>query len=93
MFERIVSKTRPSFLPPKTREEDQKHMADWEKMMKRSRAAGIPVISLPEKSILRYFREKRKSEEKHYKNGGWQESFKSRNRSIYGKRRFYRTGK
>ncbi|KAH9997748.1 rab-GTPase-TBC domain-containing protein [Russula compacta] len=39
VFERIVSKTRPSFLPPKTREEDQKHMADWEKMMKRSRAA------------------------------------------------------
>lgn len=39
VFERVVSKTRPSFLPPKSRDEDQKHLADWEKMMKRSRAA------------------------------------------------------
>ncbi|KAF8482040.1 rab-GTPase-TBC domain-containing protein [Russula ochroleuca] len=39
VFEKVVSKTRPSFLPPKSRDEDQKHMADWEKMMKRSRAA------------------------------------------------------
>lgn len=42
VFERVVSKTRPSFLPPKSKYEDQKHMADWEKMMRRSRAAGIP---------------------------------------------------
>ena len=40
VFERVISKTRPSFLPPKTRYEDQKHLADWERMMKRSRAAG-----------------------------------------------------
>jgi TBC1 domain family member 14 len=40
VFERVVSKTRPSFLPPKSRDEDQKHLADWERMMKRSRAAG-----------------------------------------------------
>ncbi|KAI0001711.1 hypothetical protein BJV77DRAFT_969311 [Russula vinacea] len=39
LFERVVSKTRPSFLPPKSRDEDQKHMADWEEMMRRSRAA------------------------------------------------------
>lgn len=39
MFERVVSKTRPTFLPPKSREEDKKHMADWEKMMRRSRVA------------------------------------------------------
>jgi TBC1 domain family member 14 len=42
VFERVMSKTRPSFLPPKSKHEDRKHMADWEKMMKRSRAAGIP---------------------------------------------------
>ena len=42
IFERVVSKTRPSFLPPKSRDEDQKHLADWERMMKRSRAAGTP---------------------------------------------------
>jgi hypothetical protein len=40
MLEKVISKTRPSFLPPKSRDEDQKHLADWEKMMKRSRAAG-----------------------------------------------------
>ncbi|KAH9947099.1 RabGAP/TBC [Amylocystis lapponica] len=38
-LDKVVSKTRPSFLPPKSRVEDQKHMADWEIMMKRSRAA------------------------------------------------------
>ncbi|KAI6047910.1 rab-GTPase-TBC domain-containing protein [Pisolithus marmoratus] len=31
--------TRPHFLPPKSREEDRKHLADWEAMMKESRAA------------------------------------------------------
>ncbi|KAH9982797.1 rab-GTPase-TBC domain-containing protein [Lactifluus volemus] len=38
-FEKVLNKTRPSFLPPKSKDEDQKHMADWQKMMKRSRAA------------------------------------------------------
>lgn len=40
ILERVISKTRPSFLPPKDRNEDRKHLSDWEKMMKRSRAAG-----------------------------------------------------
>ena len=40
VFEKIVSRTRPSFLPPKSKDEDMKHLADWESMMKRSRAAG-----------------------------------------------------
>jgi len=39
MLERVLSKTRPSHLPPKSRLEDQKHLSDWEKMMKQSRAA------------------------------------------------------
>ncbi|KAH9049414.1 rab-GTPase-TBC domain-containing protein [Lactarius hengduanensis] len=38
-LEKVVSKTRPPFLPPKSRDEDQKHLSDWEKMMERSRAA------------------------------------------------------
>lgn len=38
-LEKVISKTRPSFLPPKSRDEDQKHLSDWEKMMMRSRAA------------------------------------------------------
>ena len=42
-FQKIVSKTRPHFLPPKNRQEDLKHLADWEAMMKQSRAAGDTV--------------------------------------------------
>ncbi|PPQ99548.1 hypothetical protein CVT24_005336 [Panaeolus cyanescens] len=40
MFEKVRSKTRPTFLPPKPRQEDEKHMADWQQMMKQSRAAA-----------------------------------------------------
>jgi hypothetical protein len=39
-FQRVMSQTRPHFLPPKNRQEDQKHMADWQAMMKQSRVAG-----------------------------------------------------
>ncbi|KAG2155549.1 rab-GTPase-TBC domain-containing protein [Suillus clintonianus] len=38
-FQKVLSQTRPHFLPPKNRQEDQKHMADWQAMMKQSRAA------------------------------------------------------
>ena len=39
-LDKVISKTRPSFLPPKPKTEDLKHMADWEAMMKQSRAVG-----------------------------------------------------
>ena len=39
-FEKVRSRTRPNFLPPKPREEDEKHMSDWKFMMEQSRAAG-----------------------------------------------------
>lgn len=39
-FEKVVSKTRPTFLPPKPREEDKKHLADWQLMMAQSRQLG-----------------------------------------------------
>ncbi|THV07504.1 RabGAP/TBC [Dendrothele bispora CBS 962.96] len=39
-LERFRSKTRPSFLPPKPRTEDDKHMRDWEAMMTLSRNAA-----------------------------------------------------
>ncbi|KAG1765129.1 rab-GTPase-TBC domain-containing protein, partial [Suillus occidentalis] len=38
-FQKVMSQTRPHFLPPKNRQEDQKHMADWQAMMKQSRVA------------------------------------------------------
>lgn len=39
-LDKVISKTRPTFLPPKARDEDRKHLADWEHMMKHSRAVG-----------------------------------------------------
>lgn len=44
-FQKVMSKTRPHFLPPKNRQEDQKHMADWQAMMKQSRAAGYFLVT------------------------------------------------
>ncbi|KAI0639975.1 rab-GTPase-TBC domain-containing protein [Trametes polyzona] len=39
MLDKVISKTRPPYLPPKPKTEDRKHQQDWEEMMKRSRAA------------------------------------------------------
>ncbi|KAG6890002.1 hypothetical protein C0995_012962 [Termitomyces sp. Mi166 len=39
-LEKVRSQTRPVFLPPKPREEDDKHMAAWRSMMKSSRVAA-----------------------------------------------------
>jgi hypothetical protein len=41
MMEKVVSKTRPTHLPPKSKQEDNKHLADWSTMMKQSRVAGV----------------------------------------------------
>ncbi|CAK5280277.1 unnamed protein product [Mycena citricolor] len=40
MFEKVRSKTRPSFLPPKSKQEDNKHLSEWESMMKQSRLSA-----------------------------------------------------
>lgn len=54
MFEKVRSKTRPTFLPPKPRREDDKHMADWQQMMKQSRlAAEKRRKALQERRLLR----------------------------------------
>lgn len=39
-LEKVISRTRPTHLPPKPREEDIKHQKDWEEMMQKSREAG-----------------------------------------------------
>jgi len=49
MLEKVVSRTRPPFLPPKSRDEDKKHLADWENMMKQSRAAGTQYFTFLKK--------------------------------------------
>jgi TBC1 domain family member 14 len=43
-FEKVRSQTRPVFLPPKPKDEDNRHMADWQQMMKASRLAGESCI-------------------------------------------------
>jgi TBC1 domain family member 14 len=45
-FEKVMSRTRPSFLPPKSREEDDKHLSVWRSMMKSSLSAGERCLSV-----------------------------------------------
>jgi hypothetical protein len=53
VLETVMSKTRPRDLPPKARKEDDKHMADWQAMMKLSRAAGKPFLAIFPRLTLR----------------------------------------
>jgi len=39
-LQKVISRTRPTHLPPKPLEEDVKHQKDWEEMMRLSREAG-----------------------------------------------------
>lgn len=41
LLQKVLSKTRPSYLPPKPKTEDLKHIKEWEEMMQRSRTAGM----------------------------------------------------
>lgn len=40
VLQKVISRTRPTHLPPKPLEEDAKHQKDWEEMMRLSREAG-----------------------------------------------------
>ena len=40
VLQKVISRTRPTHLPPKPHEEDAKHQKDWEEMMRLSREAG-----------------------------------------------------
>ncbi|KAI9460498.1 rab-GTPase-TBC domain-containing protein [Lactarius psammicola] len=56
-LEKVISKTRPPYLPPKSRDEDKRHLSDWEKMMERSRAAEDKRRkALQERRLAREFR-------------------------------------
>lgn len=45
-LEKVMSRTRPTFLPPKPKDEDNRHLADWENIMRQSRAAGMDLLSI-----------------------------------------------
>jgi hypothetical protein len=38
--EAVLSRTRPSWLPPKSKEEEKRHLREYQKMMRRSQEAG-----------------------------------------------------
>ena len=54
-LEKVRSRTRPVFLPPKPTDEDQRHMADWHQMMKSSRLAGESLYSIRYRKELNDF--------------------------------------
>nr|GAT58993.1 TBC1 domain family member 14 [Mycena chlorophos] len=39
-LEKVLSRTRPPHLPPKPREEDNKHLSEWESIMQKSKASA-----------------------------------------------------
>jgi hypothetical protein len=42
--ERVLTRTRPSWLPPKDQKEEKKHLKEYKKMMAQSREAGKPIL-------------------------------------------------
>ena len=55
VFQKVVSKTRPPYLPPKEKAEDIKHNKEWEQMMHQSRAAGTKYVFMQGLSSESYF--------------------------------------
>lgn len=45
--ERVLSRTRPSWLPPKDKKEEKKHLNQYKQMMAQSREAGMSAPSRP----------------------------------------------
>ena len=43
--EKVLSRTRPSWLPPKSQKEERKHLREYQKMMEHSLEAGTPPLS------------------------------------------------
>ena len=43
--EKVLSRTRPSWLPPKSRKEEKKHLKEYQRMMELSLEAGMSCIS------------------------------------------------
>lgn len=42
--EKVLSRTRPSWLPPKDRKEEKKHLKEYKRMMEMSREAGKLLV-------------------------------------------------
>jgi hypothetical protein len=44
--EAVLSQTRPSWLPPKDKAEEKRHLAEYQKMVQKAEEAGTPLIRL-----------------------------------------------
>lgn len=44
--EKVLSRTRPSWLPPKSQKEEKKHVKEYQRMMEASLEAGKPRVVL-----------------------------------------------
>lgn len=42
--EAVLSRTRPSWLPPKSKEEERRHLKEYQKMMQKALQAGKPIL-------------------------------------------------
>ena len=50
--EKVLSRTRPSWLPPKSRKEEAKHLKEYQRMMELSLEAGTITRSIPDVLII-----------------------------------------
>jgi hypothetical protein len=79
-FEKVRSKTRPIFLPPKPRQEDDKHMSDWKSMMEQSRVAGQGIQRAGKVSLLTSSNKQWKKDERLFMNAAWSAKSVSKSR-------------
>ena len=54
--EKVLSRTRPSWLPPKNPKEEKRHLKEYQRMMEMSREAGKALCFLPSTSITEAYR-------------------------------------
>ena len=45
--EAVLSRTRPSWLPPKSKEEEKRHLKEYQRMMQKALQAGMRIIFIP----------------------------------------------
>lgn len=90
-FEKVRSKTRPTFLPPKSRKEDDKHMSDWQEMMKQSRLVG-GFISRHIPLLLTNYLIKLRNGARHFKIAVWPVKGRSKTLFQYGRKKFLQIG-
>lgn len=86
-FEKVRSKTRPNFLPPKPRQEDDKHMSDWKSMMELSRTAGQFISFEGNDPLLTSINKQRKKDGRLFKTVASNAKSASKSQSAAGRKK------